>query len=85
MAFNKLSLQASTKGLGIALVNVNRYRDYLRNREQHIRRTKAHLTTMAPAFNPPTTTVLELQSQLQSGSQTSVQIVEGYLMPLKVA
>lgn len=34
---------------------------------------------MATAFNPLTTTAFELQSRLQSGSLTSVQILETYL------
>ena len=38
---------------------------------------------MAPPFNPLTITALELQSRLQSGSLTSVQILETYLAQIE--
>jgi amidase len=38
---------------------------------------------MAPLFNPLTTTALELQSHLQSGSLTSVHILETYLAQIE--
>jgi amidase len=38
---------------------------------------------MAPSFNPLTTTALELQTQLQTGSLTSVQILQTYLAQIE--
>ena len=57
------------------------FHDFQRHRETQSQHPLP--STMAPPFNPLTTTALELQSHLKSGFLTSVQLLETYLAQIE--